>query len=204
MSLDSSDIELVDDDPSRMGQTVGLRFVGLEVPKDAVITRAYVQFQVDETDSGRAALQIRGEAADNSAGFTSASSNVSGRHATGASVAWAPPDWTKVGCAGADQQTADIAAIIQEIVSRAGWKADNALSLIITGTGGRTAEAYDGQASAAPLLHVEWQPAVVGTPPLNAIAGTGSADVLVGTAGADAISGLAGADRLSARGATTS
>ena len=103
------------------------------------------------------------------------------------------------GAAGADQQTADISAIIQEIVSRGGWKADNALSLIITGTGARTAEADHGT-SAAPLLHVEWQPAGGGPPTPNAIAGTGSADRLVGTAAADAISGLAGADHLLGKG----
>jgi hypothetical protein len=202
VSFTSSDLELVDDNPSRLNQTVGLRFNGLDVPKDAVITRAYVQFQVDETDTGKVALQIRGEDTDNSTPFTSASSNVSSRHTTTATVSWAPPDWTKVGSAGVDQQTADISSIIQEIVSRAGWKADNSLSLIITGSGERTAESYDGAASAAPLLHVEWAAAGTGSStsggpaPINAIVGTNASEVLIGTSGADEINGYGGVDRI--------
>jgi hypothetical protein len=89
-----------------------------------------VQFQVDETDTGKVTLQISGEGTDNSTPFTSGSHNVSSRNTTTATVSWAPPDWTKVGSAGVDQQTADISSIVQEIVNRPGWKADNALSLI--------------------------------------------------------------------------
>ena len=199
VSFTSSDIELVDDNPSRLHQTVGLRFDGLDVPKDAVITKAYVQFQVDETDTGKVTLQIRGEDTDNSGAFISTSSNVSGRHTTDAAVIWTPADWTRVGSAGTDQQTSDISAIIQEIVSRTGWKADNALSLIITGTGGRTAESYDGQVSAAPLLHVEWSAngAALTT---DQILGTSAANNLTGTAGPDEIRGLGGVDHLNGKG----
>ena len=49
----------------------------------------------------------------------------------------------------------DIKSIIQEIVNRAGWQSGNSLAIIISGTGERVAEAYDG--SAAPQLHIEYQ-----------------------------------------------
>ncbi len=63
-----------------------------------------------------------------------------------------------MGEAGPDQQTPDIASVIQEIVDRGGWNSGNSLVIIITGTGTRTAEAYDGDQAGAPLLHVEYVP----------------------------------------------
>ena len=47
--------------------------------------------------------------------------------------------------------------MIQEIVDRPGWSGGNDLAIIFTGTGTRTAESYNGKASAAPLLHVLYQ-----------------------------------------------
>jgi len=55
-----------------------------------------------------------------------------------------------------DQRTPDIASIVQEIVNRPGWEIGNSLVIIITGTGQRTAEAFEGVASATPLLHLEY------------------------------------------------
>jgi len=61
-----------------------------------------------------------------------------------------------VGEAGVAQQTPEISAIIQDIVDRPGWASGNSLVIIITGTGLRTAEAFEGAAAGAPLLHVEY------------------------------------------------
>jgi hypothetical protein len=46
--------------------------------------------------------------------------------------------------------------VIQEIVSRPGWVSGNALALIVTGSGKRTAESFNGDAAGAALLHVEY------------------------------------------------
>ena len=46
--------------------------------------------------------------------------------------------------------------MIQEIVDRAGWVEGNAVVIIITGSGARVAESYNGVAAAAPLLHIEY------------------------------------------------
>ncbi len=165
VSTGSSDLELVNDG-STGDQTVGLRFTGIDIPKDAVITNAYLQFQVDETDVLATSLTIHGEAADDAAAFTGAAFDVSSRGQTTASVSWTPPAWDTVGEAGAGQQTPDLSAIIQEIVTREGWTADNALVLTLTGSGARTAESFEGDAQAAPLLHIEWQTAT-GSPPTS-------------------------------------
>ncbi len=63
-----------------------------------------------------------------------------------------------MGEAGPDQQTPNIAPVIQEIVNGSGWASTSSPVLIITGTGVRTAEAFDGVPAAAPLLHVTFQP----------------------------------------------
>ena len=62
-----------------------------------------------------------------------------------------------VGQAGSDQQTPDLAPVIQEIVNRPGWASGNSLAIIITGTGHRTADSYNGDPGGAPLLHVEYE-----------------------------------------------
>ena len=159
VSLNSSDLELVFDRGSN--QTVGIRFTGLDIPVGANIQRAYIQFDVDETNSDATFLSIQGESSDSAATFTSSSNNISSRALTFASVSWAPPAWSTVHSQGLDQQTPDLSAVVQEIVSRPGWNSGNALAFVITGSGERTAEAYNGTAAAAPLLHVEYS---TGTP----------------------------------------
>jgi hypothetical protein len=153
ISLNSSDLELVLDS---VNQLVGMRFNSVAIPKGATITNAYVQFKVDETGSTSTALQISGQAADNSSTFTSATGNISSRPKTGASVSWRPVAWSTVGAAGPDQRTPNLKSVIQEIVSRSGWASNNSLAVIISGTGRRTAEAFNGDQAGAPLLHVEF------------------------------------------------
>ena len=46
--------------------------------------------------------------------------------------------------------------MLREVVGRPGWASGNALALVITGTGHRTARAYDGKPAGAALLHVEY------------------------------------------------
>jgi hypothetical protein len=155
VSLTSSDLELVVD--GVVQQVVGIRFNGINVPQGAPITAAYLQFTTDDndTDSEATDLTIKGEATDNAVTFTSSATNMSSRPRTVASVAWAPPPWLTTGVAGPDQRSPDLSAIIQEIVDRPGWTSTNSLALIISGSGARTAEAFDIPA-AAPRLHIEY------------------------------------------------
>jgi hypothetical protein len=157
VSLTSSDLELVQDGDN---QIVGIRFRNVTVPREKTIVNAWVQFQVDETNSGTTSLRIYGQTSDNAAAFTSADGNVSSRPKTGNYVSWAPPAWTSEGAAGTAQRTPNLKDVLQPIVNRSGWPTNggNALVVIITGTGKRVAEAYDGQASGAPLLHIEYAP----------------------------------------------
>ncbi len=133
-----------------------MRFNDLNIPQGVTITNASIQFKVDETNSGTTTLMIEGQATDNAPMFTRANDNISSRERTNAVVDWIPVPWTMVGEAGSDQQTPDIASVIQEIVDRPGWSSGNSLA-IITGTGRRTAESFDGDTAGAPVLHVEYQ-----------------------------------------------
>jgi hypothetical protein len=72
-------------------------------------------------------------------------------------VPWSSvPAWTTLKESGPNQRTPDIAGVIQEIVNRGGWVRGNALVVIVTGSGLRTAISFDGSITAAPLLHVEY------------------------------------------------
>jgi hypothetical protein len=68
-------------------------------------------------------------------------------------VTWDIPAWTTVN---QKHQSPDLSTVVQEVVGRTGWNANNSLVIIITGSGERTAESYNGEPAAAPLLHVEY------------------------------------------------
>ena len=161
--LHSSDLEVVYDSYNNAGnQTVGLRFVDLAIPGGASIIGAYVQFKVDEATIDPCDLIIRGQAADNALTFSLVNADLSNRPTTSASANWGPLEWPVVGEAALAQRTPDIAEIVQEIVDRPGWNSGQALALLITGTGKRTAESQDGDAAGAPRLVVEY---TMGTAP---------------------------------------
>jgi len=163
--LNSSDLELVYDTYNGPGdQVLGLRFTGVDVPHGAVITAAWVDFTVDEASSDATTLTIHGQYADDASTFTAAGFNVSSRPLTTAQATWSPAPWTAVGASGPAQRTSDLSGLIQEIVARDGWFAGNAMALVITGTGHRVAVSVDGNANAAPLLHVEY---VMSGDPIN-------------------------------------
>jgi hypothetical protein len=154
MTLTSSDLELVVD--GAKVQQVGLRFTSIDIPAGAIITAAYIQFQTRETGSVVTSLQVRGLASDDAAPFTTASNDLTSRPTTISLVDWQPPAWNLVNEAGAAQRTPDLAMVLQEIVGRSGWQAGNDVAFIITGSGTRTAYAFEGNPAKAPLLHIEY------------------------------------------------
>jgi hypothetical protein len=161
--ISSSDLEMPYESEGRgTPQIVGLRFSDVKVPNGANVTSAYLEFVCDETKGGSdpVSLLIEGELSPNSAAIsTAASYNVSSRTRTTANAVWEPENWT---AAGQLSQTSDISAVILEIVNQSGWASGNALTIIISddpanpSTGLRCAEAVDGSAAQAPLLHVEF------------------------------------------------
>ena len=182
VKLDSSDLELTEDSSE---QIVGMRFNEIIIPPTATITSAYVQFTTDSTDDDETNLTIFAEKTGNSAAFVDVNDNISDRTKTTAFVSWSSiPEWDTSGEAGDNQRTPDIKAVIQEVIGTAGWNNNNSLSIIITGTGVRTAESYDGaiddhnDPTRAPLLVIEYTvPLTAPTAPISLAATAGNTEV---------------------------
>ncbi|WP_299447810.1 right-handed parallel beta-helix repeat-containing protein [uncultured Phycicoccus sp.] len=154
VSRSSTDLELVTDTAP---QVVGTRFTGVTVPQGATVTSAWVQFTTDEVTTDPAALEVRVQLSGDAPAITGNALNLSNRLSTStAPVAWSPAPWTSVGAAGADQRTPDLASALQQVVSRPDWASGNAVLVLVTGSGRRTAEAYDGLPAGAPLLHIAY------------------------------------------------
>lgn len=161
MYLDSSDLELVNDGSN---QLIGLRF-GLNVPQGAQITEANLQFTVDEVTNDATDLVIWAQAIDDAPGFTANTGDISGRASTLATVAWSPEPWLAVGDSAEAQSTNNLNQLIEEIVNRPGWRSGNHIALVISGTGVRTAVAYDGNHASAPLLNIRYIGETPNSPP---------------------------------------
>jgi len=194
IELTSSDLELAYEDagtPATDEQVVGLRFVSVALPKGALVTGAYVEFEVDETKGGTAPVNLIIEGDLTAAPFTSAAKNITSRTSlTTAKVKWSVPNWPAVDV---KWQTPDISSIIQEIVNQPGWASGNALVLLFRddksnpSTGIRCAEAYEGEATNAPLLHIEAVVKVASGPnPANGATGVEMTPTLSWTPGATA------------------
>lgn len=154
VSLTSGDLEMIFDGGD---QTVGVRFASVPVPAGATVTAASIQFTADEVDGEATALRIEAQAADDAPTFTTGSGDISNRSRTAASVTWSPPPWGAIGAAGPEQRTDDLSTVLQEVVGRPGWTAGHAIVVVISGTGRRVADSFDGDPTTAPLLHVEYQ-----------------------------------------------
>ncbi len=159
-----SDLELVVDGPST--QTVGLRWTGVDIPRGATIEGAYIQFRSDEVSAGGANLTLRGHRIGNAPAFTQTNGNVSSRPPTVASVGWTPPAWPTKNVAGTAQRSPDLSTIVQELVLRNDWSSGNAMAIVISGTGTRTADSIEG--GFAPLLHIDYTTDPNGAPVVDA------------------------------------
>lgn len=157
----SSDLELVYDSYDSQGyQTIGIRFANLNIPKNAIINSAYVQFTADGSYSNTAEFLVFAEDTDNAAAFETDAFNVTSRSYT-SGIYWSPAAWSS-GDAGIAQRTPSLAAKIQDIVNKSGWSTGNAVCIKIEGTGvsltstsaKRKAESIDGLA--APVLHIDY------------------------------------------------
>jgi hypothetical protein len=153
IDLTSSDLELIRESSD---QQVGMRFQNISIEQGAIINSAYIRFACDETGpTETTTLTFYGQAHNNALSFSSSNNNISHRVKTSASVTWTITDqWAT---AHEYHQSPDLAPLIQEIVDRSGWESGNSLVIIVTGSGKRTAESYDGGgADYAPRLFIDY------------------------------------------------
>ncbi len=157
VDLKSSDLELVEEAGT---QLVGMRFNKLNLPRNATIRSAFIQFTCDEAEKKKTSLIIAAEKSANAERFSSDSHDLSSRTRTAAEAAWQPAAWPVVGAAGDAQRTPDLAAMIREVIALPDWKSGNSLAFLISGSGKRVAEAYGNDAKLAPRLMIETDEAV--------------------------------------------
>jgi len=172
-STNSNDLEMPYDGSTN--QYVGMRFQNVQIPKNAIITKAYLTFKADFSDSATITLKINGQATDDATTFSATSNNLSPstRPRTTASVDWIPDPWINNN----SYSTPDtlLNPIIQEIVNRAGWISDNDINIFIervSASSGekRRSDSYDN-GSGAPVLTLEYSASGAGSPTYTANGG---------------------------------
>lgn len=139
---------------------LGVRFNSLNIPQGATITNAYIEFTANNSatvSAGNPTITIQGQNADNSATFTTAANNISGRTwLAGQDVSWNPTTWTQ----DVAYQTPSLTNVVQSIVNRGGWTSGNSMAFRFTGASTilsyREAESWDGNNAAAPRLVVQY------------------------------------------------
>ena len=150
-------------DPPCM-QEIGVRFQKVYVPHGAVITEAFMVFDVDEQPvggqpatailNGDLTVTIAAQSADNAEEFLEEQNNIAKRPRTQASVTWAIPAWRAEHTL---EGTVDISPVIAEVVGRNGWAAGNSIVIMIrheSGEGVRVAESFR---QGTPELKVKWE-----------------------------------------------
>ena len=175
MFLNDTDLELVRDIqfPGYGTQKVGMRFLGISIPQGATITGAFLTFRAvaadaPMTNSEATNLTFNGHLIANAPTFTLTNNNIGSRTLTSASATWAPSAWTT----GANINSPSMVSIIQEIVNQGTWASGNALAIIVSGTGHRSAASWDGDNINAPKLTITYTttpPIVLSTSVINVL-----------------------------------
>ncbi len=164
MDITSSDLEFPYEDngtPSATDAQLNVVRFTLPLAKGAKITKAYLEFEQDETKGNDKPVNVVIEAqlVPNAPAVTGAAKDLSSRTPwTTARVKWTVPPGGKDN----DKfQSPDLTAVLTELVNQDGWASGNAILLAIRddpdapSTGLRCMESVEGEATAAPLLHVE-------------------------------------------------
>lgn len=152
VNLSSPDIELSADNGKN--QIIGLRFNELNIPNKATIVSAELIFKPNASNSIWTSLIICAEDSDNAAPFEETPYNISGRTQTLAAINWSSlAPWSSIDDS---YSSPDISKVIQEVVNKDDWKANNSLALIVEGSGQRTAESFDGSPNNSPTLVIEY------------------------------------------------
>ncbi len=155
-SISSADLELTADTGTK--QRVGVRFLNVTIPKDAVIVNATLNFTSDVSRSGAALiLTFMGEYTNDAAIFTTGNRNLVDRPNTTNRINWTNiPDWT----APNNYSSPSLSPIVQEIVRHPEWKSGNSLAIFVhsnSSTVLRSAESFNGNVNLSPRLTVTYR-----------------------------------------------
>jgi len=148
---DGGNNELDSDDLDIGERTVGLRFDGVDIPKNATINTAYIAFYAVD-DNSDAETDIYGYDSDNPSHFTS--SELDGLTKTSATVNW---DINQAWDIDTYEITPDLKAIVQELVNRSDWDALDAMAFIFAeGSGNHEAVSHNSDPTKAPYIEISY------------------------------------------------
>ena len=161
---DSSDLELVYDSYNgRKNQHVGLLFENVNIPTGVTIHCAEIEFEIDEHQDDATDLKVYIQDIGDAPNFNEGNDtyDVTGRinAATDPHVVWDEVEELNVN---EKLTTPDLRTLVQAVIDRVDWAANNEMAFIINGTGKRTVEAHDSEPSNAALLRISYSIAPVG------------------------------------------
>lgn len=153
--VDENPIETNDIDLDFAQSVVGVRFNNINIQQGATIANAYIEFTSEFTKTGTYSFSVEGVDADN-IGIFSTGQNMGALSRTSASAIMSGNETWQVGN---KYNSPALTSIVQEIVDRSGWNANNSMAFVFnTGTGDRDAESFDGSQGNAPKLVIEFAP----------------------------------------------
>lgn len=120
--------------------TTGIRFP-IALPAGAIINEAYITFKAaGADDSAMANWTVEAQLINHAPAFSATNNNISQRPTTSAVVNWAPVAWSVGGVNGVEEEnTPNLATLIQEVIDLNGWEDGNSIVFIIKGSGMRNA-----------------------------------------------------------------
>lgn len=144
--------------------TTALRFTSVDIPQNARITSASLNFTAGHSSSETASFLITGEKLGSAPALTTTNFDFTSRISRTSPVIWNGASAPALGTWEVDKtySTPDLSAVVQEIVNQSGWCSGNNLALFISGsTGQRWAYSSDENSSLAPTLSVTYDPASI-------------------------------------------
>lgn len=143
---------------------IGGRFLNVTIPPGSTINTATLDVYITSGSFDDPDVTIYAHDTDDAATFTTTTNDISNRTATTATTIWTA---TALGV-GADTSP-DFAAVIQEVIDRAGWSSGNDIAIILKGNSGSSnfrVRAYDDGGGSYMTLNINYTaPAAGGQPP---------------------------------------
>jgi hypothetical protein len=181
----STDVVVINDTNAgsdALNEHVGTRFQNVTIPNASTIDDAIYSVTINSTGQDEPQHRVRGQAADDTAAFTTGSNNIDARSRTTASIQWNSADlgWTggfsQWGASTAAGAGATVETIIQEIVNRGGWVSGNSTVLIweqhtLDAARDLFIQTYDTSSAVAAKLDIDYTAPVGGDPEGSLIGG---------------------------------
>eukprot|EP01060_Flectonema_neradi_P039454 TRINITY_DN869_c0_g2_i1.p1 TRINITY_DN869_c0_g2~~TRINITY_DN869_c0_g2_i1.p1 ORF type:complete len:1318 (+),score=332.00 TRINITY_DN869_c0_g2_i1:49-4002(+) len=167
----SSDLEMWCDS-SNVPYLIGLRFVGVDIPKGSTVVSAIVEATCDEWSSshGGEVNAVIGVDSDSDSDAWSNTRRPSQRQLVSNIINW---DITSSWVVNEKYSTPDLSSAIQEVVDSFDWSGGNAISVVIKksaepsvcGNSKRVMESFDKDPAGAAVLKVAYLPGTSSLPP---------------------------------------